>query len=67
MHDRNICLPCYRAQQREYMRRKRGSTRLHTSWAGIECPPHVKAYARQEARERGVPVEAVIQEWGLQP
>ena len=62
----NICRACYNARMRDYMQSWRyGRPRKYADWRGINANNKVRAHVQAEARDRGVPVETVIQEWGL--
>ena len=61
----HVCRACYRSYYRKYMRNRRQSTRV--SWQGTPAHGYLKIQRQvtAEARERGVPVETIIREWGL--
>jgi hypothetical protein len=65
---RGFCRECYRRRRREYMRARRDpTTKRYMSWRGTVAYGCIKTQVevRAEARSRGVPIETVIQEWGL--
>jgi hypothetical protein len=45
--------------------RSRHHVPKRTNWNGLGFTRHKKRYVWEEAKARGVPVETVIQEWGL--